>query len=313
MTVHTFQSIRVHNYGGAEQLQLEQVQPHIELQAGEVLVRVHAAGINPIDWKIRQGLLKDFWPVQFPYTPGLDIAGVIVEVGPGVTEFQTGQEVFGQSATGAYTEYAVASVKALAIKPQTLSFDEAAAIPVGATTAWQGLFDYGKLAAGQRILIQGAAGGVGLFAVQFAKWKGAHVTATASHANVDFVRSLGADTVIDYTTTSVANAVHDVDLVYDAVGGETLDSSVQALKQGGTLITIAGPPDQEKVAKKNIQVASFSAQVNSELLHTFAQLVAEGKTKVVIAKVFPLNEAQQAHELSQSGHGRGRIILHIAD
>lgn len=309
---HIFQSIRVHNYGGPEQLQLEQIQ-HPDLQTGEVLVRVHAAGVNPIDWKIRQGMMKDFMPTQFPYTPGVDIAGVIAEIGPGDTEFQIGQAVYGQSTQGAYSEYSIASVKALALKPRTLSFDEAAAIPVGATTAWQGLFDYAKLEAGQQVLIQGGAGGVGLFAVQFTRWKGAHVQAIASRSNVDFVRSLGAEKVIDYTATSVADAAHDVDMVYDTVGGAALDSSIQVLKEGGTLISIAGLPDEQKVKEKNIRVVSFSAQVNSKLLETFAQLIDEGKIKVIIAKIFPLSQAKQAHELSQSGHGRGRIVLHIAD
>jgi NADPH:quinone reductase-like Zn-dependent oxidoreductase len=312
MSTHSSQSIRVHSYGGPEQLQLEQVQTP-ELQEGEVLIHVHAAGVNPVDWKIREGYLKDFLHLQFPYTPGLDLSGIIEEVGPGVTTFQKGQAVFGQSTQGTYTEYAVASVQNLALKPERLSFDEAATIPVGAVTAWQGLFDHGNLEKGQRVLIQGAAGGVGLFAVQFAKWKGAHVIATASQANIDFVRSLGAETVIDYTSTSVADAVHDVDLVYDTVGGESLTSSVQAVKQGGTLVTIAGQPNAEKVQERNINVIGFSAQSNSELLDTIAQLIDEGQVKVTIARTFPLSATRQAHELSQSGHGRGRIVLHIAD
>jgi NADPH:quinone reductase-like Zn-dependent oxidoreductase len=313
MPINSFQSIRIHNYGGPEQLRLEQAQLP-ELQAGEVLVRIHAAGMNPVDWKIQQGYMKDYVQVQFPYTPGRDIAGVIEEVGPGVTTFQKGQAVFGQTAgSGAYAEYAIAPVQVLALKPNSLSFDEAAAIPVGATTAWQGLFDHGKLEKGQRILIQGAAGGVGLFAVQFAKWKGAHVIATASRANGDFVRSLGADTVIDYTSTSVADEVHDVDLVYDTVGGETLASSVLAVKQGGTLITIAGQPDAAKVQARNINVVGFSAQVNSELLQTFAQMIDKGQIKSIVGQTFPLSATQQAQEISRSGHGHGRIVLHIAD
>jgi NADPH:quinone reductase-like Zn-dependent oxidoreductase len=282
-------------------------------QEGEVLIRVHAAGVNPVDWKIRAGWLKDFRSVQFPYIPGLDLAGVVEEIGPGVTAFQKGQAVFGQSPKGTYTEYTAAPVDKLALKPKTLNFDEAAAVPVGATTAWQGIFDHGGLQAGQRILIQGAAGGVGLFAVQFARWKGAHVIGTASTANVDFVRSLGAETVIDYTSTPVEQAVHDVDLVFDAVGGKTLESSLRVLKRGGTLVTIAGQPPEEKVRERDVRVASFSAQVSSELLHTFAQLIDEGQVKVVLAEKFPLSQAQQAHERSQHGHGRGRIVLHTAD
>ncbi len=311
MSAQTIQAIRVHRYGGPEELKLEQIQ-RPEPQAGEVLVRIHAAGVNPIDWKIRAGWLKEFIPVQFPYTPGLDLAGVVEEIGPGVTAFQKGQAVFGQSPKGAYAEYAVAPVEKLAPKPQTLSFDEAAAIPIGATTAWQGIFDQGGLQAGQRILIQGAAGGVGLFAVQFARWKGTHVIGTTSTANVDFVRSLGAETVIDYTSTPVEQVVHDVDIVFDTVGGNTLEFSLRVLKRGGTLVTIAGQPPEEKVRERGVRVASFSAQVSSDLLRTFAQLIDEGQIKVFVGERFSLNQAQQAHERSQKGHGRGRIVLSIA-
>jgi len=312
MSTQTIQAVRVHQYGESDELKLERIQ-RPEPQAGEVLIRVHAAGVNPVDWKIRQGWFKDFRPVQFPYIPGLDLAGTVEEVGPGVTAFQKGQAVYGQSLKGVYSEYTTAPVERLALKPKTLSFDEAAAVPVGATTAWQGIFDHGGLQAGQRILIQGASGGVGLFAVQFARWKGAHVIGTTSTANLDFVRSLGAETVIDYTSTSVEQAVHDVDLVFDTVGGKTLESSLRVLKRGGTLVTIAGQPPEEKVRELGVRVASFSAQVSSELLHTFAQLIDEGQVKVVIAEKFPLSEARQAHERSQHGHGRGRIVLHITD
>jgi NADPH:quinone reductase-like Zn-dependent oxidoreductase len=312
MSTQTMQAILVHNYGGPEQLKLEEVQ-RPEPQAGEVLIHVHAAGVNPADWKIRQGWMKDIWPMQFPYIPGLDLAGVVEEVGPGVTAFQKGQAVFGQSTKGAYAEYTTASGETLALKPKTLNFDEAAAIPAGATTAWQALFDHGELQAGQRVLIQGAAGGVGSFAVQFARWKGAHVIGTTSTAHVDFVRSSGAETVVDYTSTPVEKVVHDVDLVLDTVGEKTLESSVQAVKRGGTLVTIAGQPPEEKVKERGVRATFFSARVSSELLQTFAQLIDEGQVKVAIARVFPLRDARQAHELSESGHGRGRIVLHIAD
>jgi len=311
MVTQTSQAIRIHQYGGPEQLKLEQVQ-RPEPQQGEVLIRVHAAGVNPVDWKITAGMMKAFLPVQFPYIPGHDIAGVVEEVGPGVTAFQKGQAVFGQSAHGGYAEYITASVATLALKPKTLSFDEAAAIAVGATTAWQGLFDHGGLLAGQRVLVQGAAGGVGLFAVQFARWKGAQVIGTTSTANVDFVRSLGAETVVDYKTTSVEQAVHNVDLVLDTVGSSTLDASLRAVKPGGTLVSIAGQASAEKVRERNVHFASFGAQVSSELLSTFAQLIDDGQVKVIVGATFPLSEAAQAHELSEKGHGRGRIVLHIA-
>jgi len=312
MSIQTYQAIRVRQYGAADELRLGQLQTPVP-QAGEVLVRVLAAGVNPVDWKIRAGWFKDFRPLNLPYTPGIDFAGIVEEVGPDVTAFQPGQAVFGQSASGAYAEYALASVDKLALKPQSLSFDEAATIPVGATTAWQGLFDHGGLQSGQSVLVQGAAGGVGLFAVQFARWKGAHVIGTVSTANMDFARLLGVETVVDYTYTAVEDAVQDVDLVLDCVGGESLTHSVRALKQGGTLISIAGQPAEEETKAKGIRAAMMRADATSALLQTFARLVDDGQLKVVVAKTFPLREAKEAHELSEKGHGRGRIVLHVAD
>ncbi len=252
MAMQTMRAIQVHHYGGPEQLKLEE-KPRPEPSSGEVLLRVHAAGVNPIDWKIRLGLLKDSQPVTFPYTPGIEVAGVVEDVGPGVTAFKRGQAVLGQTSGGAYAEYITLPVEALALKPQTLSFAEAATVPVGATTAWRTLFDHGGLTAGQRVLIQGAAGGVGLFAVQLARWKGAQVIGTASTANVEFVRSLGADTVVDYTMTPVERVVQEMDLVLDGVGGETLSSSLATLRRGGTLISIAGPPPQEQAQARGVR------------------------------------------------------------
>jgi NADPH:quinone reductase-like Zn-dependent oxidoreductase len=311
MSTQTINAIQVHNYGDIDQLRLEQI-PQPEPQEGEVLVRVHAAGVNPVDWKIRAGWMKDFRPSTFPYVPGADLAGVVDKVGPGVTTLQPGQEVFGRSSGGSYAEYSIAPANALALKPKTLSFEDAATIPVGATTAWQGLFDHDNLQPGQRVLILGGAGGVGLFAVQFAHWKGAHVISTASTRNVDFVRSLGAEMVIDYTKANVGDEIHDVDLVFDTVGGTALDSAWPTLKRGGTLVTIAGRPDEAKARELGVRTANFSAQVNSELLNTFAQLIDAGHIKTVVGATFPLSEAGKAQELSQSGHGRGRIVLHIA-
>ncbi len=312
MSSSTIQVIRVHEYGEPEQLKLEHV-PRPEPQPGEVLVRVHAAGVNPVDWKIRQGLRRETRSIQFPYIPGFDLAGVVEEIGPGVTAFQKGQAVFGQSTKGAYAEYTTASVETLALKPERLSFDEAATIPVGATTAWQGLFDHGDLQTAQRVLIQGAAGGVGLFAVQFARWKGAHVIGTTSTAHLDFVRSLGAETVVDYTSTSVEKVVEEVDLAFDAVGASTLASSLHAVKRGGTLVGIAGLPAEEHAKEHDVRLVSFSARVSRELLGTFVRLINEGQVNVAVGTTFSLQDAQQAHELSQTGHGQGRIVLHIAD
>jgi len=311
MATQTMRMIHIHSYGGLEQLKLEE-KPRPAPSSGEVLVRVYAAGVNPIDWKIRQGLMKNFQPVTFPFTPGIELAGVVAEMGPGVTAFEIGQAVLGQVVAGAYAEYVPVAVEALALKPETLSFIEAAAFPVGATTAWRTLFDHGGLTSGQRVLIQGAAGGVGLFAVQLAKWKGAQVIGTTSTANLEFVRSLGADTVVDYTTTPVENVVQDVDLVLDGVGVATLSSSLSALRHGGMLISIAGLPSPEQAQARGVH-AMMSRGPASVPLETLTRLVDEGHLKVPAGKTFPLSEVQQAHEYSQSGHGRGRIVLQIAD
>ena len=307
MSTQTMRAVQVHRYGGSEQLKLEE-KPRPQPQTGEVLVRVYAAGVNPIDWKIRQGLMKESRPVTFPYTPGIEMAGVVEDVGPAVTAFEIGQAVFGQIAEGAYAEFLTVSVEALALKPQTLRFVEAATVPVGATTAWRTLFDHGGLDSGQRVLIQGAAGGVGLFAVQLAKWKGAQVIGTAATANLDFVRSLGADTVVDYTTTPIESVVRDVDLVLDGVGGETLLSSLAALRRGGTLISIAGPPPQEEAQARGVR-ALMSRGAASVPLETLSRLIDESHFTVPAGKTFLLSEVQLAHSFCQSGHGRGRIVL----
>lgn len=322
MSKQMIQAIRVHQYGGPEQLKLEQI-PCPEPQAGEVLIRVHAAGVLPAEWKVRQGLFKNFVPASFPYIPGSAMAGVVEEVGPGVTTFQKGQAVFGRSTNGAYAEYTTTAVdppalgpktfSLLALKPETLSFDEAATISGGATIAWTALFEDGALQAGQRVLIHGAAGGVGSFAVQFARWKGAQVIGTTSKANMDFVRALGAETVIDYTSTPFEQMVHDVDLVLDTIGGETLQRSMQVIKHGGTLVSLLEQPSPDLAQKYGIRAKKNAALPTNSLLRTIAQLIDEGRLKVTITQTFPLREASLAHELSQTGHGRGRIVLRIAD
>ncbi len=315
MVRQSIQAIRVHQYGGPEQLKLEQI-PCPEPQTGEVLVRVYTAGVLPAEWKLRQGFFKDMLPVSFPYIPGSAFAGVVEEIGPGVTAFQKEQAVFGRSNKGAYAEYTTVSVDTLALKPETLSFDEAATLSGGATVAWTALFENGALQAGQRVLIHGAAGGVGSFAVQFARWKGAQVIGTASTANVEFVQSLGAETVIDYASMPFEQVVHDVDLVLDTIGGEILQRSMNVVKPGGTLVSLLEQPSQEKAEARGIRAMRNTVALpfpSSSLLQTIAQLIDKGHVKVTLARALPVSEASLAHELSQTGHGRGRIVLHIAD
>jgi NADPH:quinone reductase-like Zn-dependent oxidoreductase len=318
----TMQAIRVYQYGGPEQLILERVACP-KPQAGEVLIRIHATGVLPAEWKIRQGLFGGMFSAPFPYIPGSAIAGVVEQVGPGVTSFQIGQAVFGRSTHGAYAEYTTTAVEPpalttdtfslLALKPEMLSFDAAATISGGATTAWMALFADGALQAGQRVLIHGAAGGVGSFAVQFAKWKGAQVIGTASAANLDFVRSLGADSVIDYATTPFEQEIHDLDLVLDTIGGTTLRRSFDVIRPGGRLVSLLEQPAQELAQARGIRAMKNAATPTSELLRTIAEMIVAGHVKVTLAQIFPLHKARQAHELSQTGHGRGRIVLHIAD
>jgi NADPH:quinone reductase-like Zn-dependent oxidoreductase len=311
MVTETMRAIQVHRYGGPEELKLEVVQ-RPEPSSGEVLLRVYAAGVNPIDWKIRRGLMKDFQPVTFPYIPGIEVAGVVEKLGSDVTTFAVGQAVFGQITRGGYAEYVVVPVETLARKPEGVSFVEAATIPVGATTAWRTLFDNGNLTAGQRVLIQGAAGGVGVFAVQLAKWKKAEVIGTASTANLVFVRSLGADMVVDYTRGPVEDIVQDVDLVLDGVGAGTLQGSLATLKRGGTLVSIAGLPPQEEAQAHGVR-AMMSRGAASVPLERIAQLIKEGHLKAVVEKVFSFEAVQQAHHYSQQGHGRGRVVLRVAE
>jgi NADPH:quinone reductase-like Zn-dependent oxidoreductase len=271
---------------------------------------------------MRQGFFKDYFPASFPYIPGSAVAGVVEEVGPGVTTFRKGQAVFGRSTNGAYAEYTTIAVEPpalkprlfslLALKPDSLRFEEVATISGGATTAWVALFGDGELQAGQRVLIHGAAGGVGLFAVQFARWKGAQVIGTASTANVEFVRSLGAQTVIDYTTTPFEQAVSEVDLVLDTIGGETLRRSMDVVKRGGRLVSLLEEPSPELAQERGIHAINNAVLPTNEILQTIAQLLNEGQVKAFVGKSFPLHQARQAHELSQTGHGRGRIVLHIA-
>jgi NADPH:quinone reductase-like Zn-dependent oxidoreductase len=311
---NTMQAIRYHAYGGPEQLVLERV-PRPELKPGAVLVHVKAAGVNPWDWKLRTGAFQQFMPIDFPYTPGIELAGVIEELGPGVNGFKRGQAVYG-NASGANAEYAVAPASSLATKPAALTFDQAAAVPVGATTAWRALFDTVNLQAGQRLLIQGAAGGVGSLAVQLARWRGAYVIGTASAKNLDFVRSLGADEVVDYQITPIEKALRDVDVVLDTVGGDVQERSLAVLRPGGVLVTDAGQPLEEKAQARGVRaigVGPADPARSGEMLRQIGQLIDSGQIKVQVANVFPLAQAGKAHALSQTGHGQGRIVLHVAD
>ncbi len=312
-------AIRFHQHGGPEVLVYEDV-PCPEAGPGQALVRVHAASVNPADWKGRLGRGRAAANV-LPVIPGWDISGVIETLGPAVRGFREGDAVYGMiwfpKPGNAYAEYAVAPVTDIAHKPQTLSHVQAAALPLAVLTAWQGLFDTAHLAAGHTVLITGASGGVGHLAVQLAKWKGAHVIGTASGRNADFVRSLGVDEFVDYTTTKVEEAVHGVDVVFDAVSHETIRQALEALRPGGILVSIAGgPPSPELVAlaeQLKVRLQAILVKPDSAELAEVAKLVDSGFLKPVIDTVLPLAAARKAHELSETNRTRGKIVLAVVD
>ncbi len=311
-TTKTMKAIRIHSYGGPEVLAYEEA-PWPTPGAGEVLVEVCAAGINPVDWKIREGLLKDRLQYTFPFIPGWDLSGIVEETGPEVTRFKPGDAVFssqGLSRDGAYAEFAVVDASLVAQKPRSIDHVAAAGIPLAAMTAWQALFEGALLKRGQRVLIHAGSGGVGSFAVQFAKWKGAHVLATCSTANADFVKGLGADEVIDYRQTDFTHMRH-VDAVLDTLGGEVQERSWQVIKPFGVLVSIVSQPSVETAESLNIRHAFVHLKPDGALLAGIAKLVDTGKIKSPVETVLPLAEARQAQELSQSGHARGKIVLKI--
>ena len=308
MSEKMMQAIRIHDFGGPEVLVLDQV-PVPQPGAGQVLLRVAAAGVNPVDWKIRAGYLKAFMPIPLPHIPGLEAAGTVESVGPDVTRFKPGQAVFGPLA-GAYAQYALAAAADLQVKPDNLTFEEAASVPVGALTAWGSLIEEVNLQPGQRVLVQGAAGGVGIFGVQLAHWKGAYVIGTASAANAEFVRSLGADQVVDYHATPFESVLHDLDVVFDAVGGDVFERSLKVLRPGGVLVTVAAQVSPEMGKAEGVRVVRGMRAPGGNMAQ-IVELLASGTIKTCVSAVLPLADARKSHEMSQTGHTRGKIVLKI--
>jgi NADPH:quinone reductase-like Zn-dependent oxidoreductase len=299
------QAVVMHETGDPEVLRYEEAE-RPEPGDGEVLIKVRAASVNPIDWKYRRGVADK----QLPAILGSDVSGT-VEVSR-AEGFVVADEVFGFAASGGYAEFATAPAALIAKKPAGVSHEQAAAIPVAGLTAWQALFDRGGLERGQTALIAGAAGGVGHFAVQFAKFVGARVIGTGSSRNRDFVLGLGAEEYVDYTQQDVAEAVSGVDVAFDTVGGETTQSLLPTLREGGILVTIAGAPPADAARERGVRAELLVMSPSSEQLTRIADLVASGDVQVEIAEVVPLVEVQRAHELSESGHTRGKIVLTVA-
>jgi NADPH:quinone reductase-like Zn-dependent oxidoreductase len=314
-TILTMKAVRIHSYGGPQVL-VEENAPMPEPSSGEVLIEVHAAGVNPIDWKVREGYAKDWLRHKLPLILGWDVSGVIVELGSGVKGFKKGDKVYGKldsGRDGAYAEYAVSQIENIALKPRTLDHVHAAAVPIAALTAWQSLFDLADLSAGQTVLIHAAAGGVGHFAVQFSKWKGARVIGTASGRNEEFVKKLGADTVIDYTVKKFEDEGSGVDCVLDTQGGEVLNRSLRVLKKGGIVVSTLSEPSAEDLAKYGVRASHIIARADSRQLIQIAGLIDAGNVRPVVETVLPLAEVRRAHEMSQKGHVRGKIVLKIRE
>lgn len=302
-------------YGGKDAVQVTSEVPKPSAANGQVLVEVQAAAINPFDLKVREGLVKDYIPLELPATLGGDVAGTVAEIGDEVTGFTVGQAVYGEANAaggyGSFAEFTTVDAGQLAPKPERIDAVTAAALPLTATSAYQALVDHMNVQPGQTVLIHGGAGGIGSMAIQIAKHLGAHVATTATEADTDFVKGLGADEVIDYKTQDFSQLIQDYDAVFDTVGGETNTKSYQVLKQGGILVSMVQEPDDTLVEKHGITYVYQSTHATTARLNAISELVDSGILKVHVDKVFPFAEAAEALEYVKTGHPRGKVVIQI--
>jgi NADPH:quinone reductase-like Zn-dependent oxidoreductase len=304
-------AIRFHDYGGPEVLHFEGIEQPAP-KDGEILVRVHAASVNSVDWKIRDGLLRKRFNLQLPVIPGGDLSGEVAAVGPDVTNFRVGDAVFAMiGLLGAYAQHVAFKAAMAASKPAGIDHVQAASVPLVGLTAWQALHEQGALRPGQRVFVLAAAGGVGGFAVQLARAAGAIVIASAAAKNADYVRGLGAGEVLDYRIDSAAQYAGGVDLVMDLAGGDASIRALELLTPAGALVAIAAPSEalKERAAKLGRRVLALQVRPDGAQLAHIASLIDAGKLTTTVAAVFPLAEAAAAQELSKLGHTRGKIIL----
>jgi NADPH:quinone reductase-like Zn-dependent oxidoreductase len=302
--------VRIHRFGGPEVLQVDSVEPSLP-DAGQVFVAVKAASVNPVDFKIRNGQYPAVKEDRLPYTLGRDVSGIIEKCGAQATQFNVGDEVLGMVSIGGggYAEQAVLDEKALTRKPARIDHAHAGAIPLAGQTAWQGLFRHGQLKSGQSVLIHGGAGGVGHFAIQFAKAKGARVLTTVATANVEFARGLGADVVIDYKTQRFEEKARDLDMVFDLIDGETRERSWKLLKRGGVLVSTLTEPSQDTANRYGVRALRYTVEANGNELAEIADLVASGKVKPHVQKTFRLEQAAEAIAAIEHGGSVGKIVL----
>jgi NADPH:quinone reductase-like Zn-dependent oxidoreductase len=308
--VTDMKAAQITSYGGKEVLKVTEA-PKPKPGPDEVLVEVHAAATNPYDYKIREGIYQNWVKLSFPATLGGDVSGIVSEVGEGVEAFKPGQEVFGQanasSGEGSYAEFTPVKTTQLALKPDNLDFTEAAALPLTSCSAYQALVDHMNLKPGQKILIHGGAGGIG----SMAKDIGAHITTTVGPNEADYVKSLGADEVIDYTTQEFNKATRSFDAVYDTVGGETNAKSYMVLKPGGSLVSMVEDPNPDLVHKHDVKYVHQSTQVTQKRLAAITKLVQEGKLKTVIDKIYSFGLAAEALEYLKTGHPKGKVVIQV--
>lgn len=306
-------AVVINQYGGKDQLE-EATVALPELGGKQVLVSVDATSINPIDWKLREGYLAQMFPWDFPIILGWDVAGTIEEVGHDVTEWKVGDRIFARPDTtrfGTYAEHTIVDEHLLAPLPKGVSANEAAAVPLAGLTAYQALFDHGHVTEGQKVLIHAGAGGVGTYAIQLAKAKGAYVYTTASEKNHELLKSLGADEVIDYRSTDFRDVAKDVDMVLDTMGGDVQKNSMDILKEGGYLISILSIEDEDKAKEKGIHAKAVWLDTNGKQLKELGDLMEEGKLKSVVGETFPLTRQgiYDAHALSETHHAVGKIVI----
>lgn len=305
---------RIHSYGSPEVLIIDEVAiPSISTD--EVLVKIIASSINPLDWLLRSGELKDLIPISFPHTLGWDFAGIVEQVGADVTEYSIGDAVFSRpevSRNGSHAEYIAVPAKDIARKPRTVSFAAAASLPIASITAWQALFDKGELKSGQKVLIHGGAGSLGVIAVQLAKSQGAYVITTAATVDHGLVKSLGADEVIDFRSINFKDVVSDVDVVLDTIGRQVQIDSYSVLKENGILVAVNTYPDVELAKSYGVQARFLSIKPDGEHLNKIASLVESGQLRPIVGHEYAFEDIEQAYKLSENGLARGKIILHIS-
>ena len=310
-------SIQISKYGGSDVVDINNEVSIPKMSAGKVLVEVKASGVNPVDWKIREGYFQQMVPLQFPATLGTDFSGVIKELGQNVsTNFNIGDEVYGQASllsggSGSFAELALTNINSIAVKPKTLNHIDASSLPLVGASTWQGLVDNIGLSKNQKILIHGGAGGIGTIAIQLAKHLGAYVGTTVKSVDKEFVQQLGADEIIDYTTQNFDDILHDYDAAFDTVGGETYKKSFKVLKNNGTIVSMLEQPDSNLMNQYGVKAIFQFTETTSERLTKLAQWIDQNNVKVNVEKTFPLSETAKALDYQKDNHPRGKVVITI--